>query len=913
MMDDLLHRAMSICAILLLTSGPSLPAQGYEPFTDEKYLWSDCCAGGYSTYEPWRVDPLDACRLEAPDTAYVTPLPASNPVLYHCNRANGYVPRHVDRRSNPCWDTDKPWFNVSDSLDSACCSTVPGRCPSPDPCEDSTANPVALSTGTKRLHETDFRAAGNGTLVFARRWDSDNKQWLFSYRQRLVDYSTAFDAVVAIHEASGDVVSFLEVDGAWVPAADEHATLDFGANEWIYRTSSGHTTWFDGAGRLIRTRGASGGGVDVQYPGGAAMLVADEYGNRLDISLDAAGRVTAMVDPDGARYRYAYNADGHLQYVGYPDDTQDIAGSNPFGEDNPFREYHYEYIHDDHLVTGITDENGERHKTIAYNDRARVVSSGLAGGSIGGSTFDHTHVDDPADPRITVTNPLGRETVYHLQDFFGVRRVTRIDGLAQPATGCLADVRTRDYYPGNGWLRRKTDRAGNVTFYEYYLDAPRYGLLKRRVEAESSAQERIFEFDWYPASRLKKRETLVGVRQTDYTYWPDGREHTRTESDLTGLADEPARTWTTTYAYHDPGAAARVAAVTVDGPRAGSDDVHTSYYSAQGFLTRTADGYGQETRYEDHNGRGQPQRMVDANGVVTALTYTPRGWLDSVTRDVGGLDAVTHFAYDKVGQLTGVTSADGVQLSFEYDAAHRMSARQNALGERIEYSLDAAGKRTAVAYKRADGTTSRSLGQAFDGLGRIWKRFGANGQQTDYTWDDKGQLVSIDDGVNPATSRFFDAHNRLRRVVDATGGETLVDYDTQDNIDGVTDPRGVHTQTVYDGFGDLQLLVSPDTGTTQYDYDGAGNRIRSTDARGVTTHYTYDRLNRLTAVTYPDAGLDVAYVYGNGVVCPGYCRGRLVSITDVSGSTAYRYDALGRITARDITVNVPGASPLVLA
>ena len=88
--------------------------------------------------------------------------------------------------------------------------------------------------------------------------------------------------------------------------------------------------------------------------------------------------------------------------------------------------------------------------------------------------------------------------------------------------------------------------------------------------------------------------------------------------------------------------------------------------------------------------------------MITALTYSPRGWLKS--RTVGG--ETTTYAYDAAGQLTQVTQPDGSLTQYTYDAAHRLVQVQDGLGNRIVYTLDAVGNRIAEEafdYERCAG------------------------------------------------------------------------------------------------------------------------------------------------------------------------------------------------------------------
>jgi YD repeat-containing protein len=784
----------------------------------------------------------------------------------------------------------------------------------PDPCDaDARTNaPVQLTTGSKSIREVDFETSGHSLLRFERNWNSQNKRWEFSYGQRLLETTNSHRHFVRIYQPSGWDVTFSETNGIWSPEARVKETLTVDGSNWLYTMSSGDKEWYNASGRLIRTLNTDGRGLNISYPDTTTAVITDDYGIALTLGLDASGRIVTLTDPGGAVHEYAYNAGGNLEFVTFPAD-----GSNP----DPIRQYHYEDSVDSALVTKITDENGDIHKRIAYagSTSRRVTSSGLSDGSVGQSTFSYTNINDIYDPRVTVTNALGKQTVYHFKSYYGSDVVTRIEGADQPAIGCLADVRSKEYYPENGWLKYKTDKAGNRTYYEYFTDWPRRGLLKKRIEGEGSAEARTFTLKYF-ATRQIEEEILEGVRQTDYTYHPNGKLHTRTETDLTGLADVATRTWTTTYTYHNPGTDTQVAIMAVNGPRTdGVPDITVTEFSPEGYLVNTTNALGQVTQYLNHNGRGQPGRVIDANNIVTDMTYTARGWLNTITQDVGGLNALTDMDYDNVGQLTGITLPDGVHVEFKFDAAHRLYETGNDLGEVIQYVLDAAGNQDEILYRNAGGNVVQNVEYDFDGLSRVWKEFGSYGQQTDYTYDEKDHLTAITAtrlAGNLVTEQEFDAQNRMVRVIDAGNEAVSIVYDAEDRVERVTDQRGLVTDYVYDGFGDLQQLVSPDTGTTQYNYDVAGNRTRQTDARGVVTNYTYDALNRLSTVKYPaEPAKNISYNYdnhGNAYFTCRTCNGRLSILQDSSGSTLYFYDALGRMDVRINVVNVPGGSPVGL-
>jgi len=107
----------------------------------------------------------------------------------------------------------------------------------------------------------------------------------------------------------------------------------------------------------------------------------------------------------------------------------------------------------------------------------------------------------------------------------------------------------------------------------------------------------------------------------------------------------------------------------------------------------------------------------------------------------------------------------------------------------------------------------------------------------------------------------------------------------EDRIDTEFFPSGPNMlDRTFDDKGRVYQTISPDTGTTTFQYDAAGNMISKTDAKGTTITYQYDALNRLTKIDFP-SDTDVVYSYDGCV----NGKGRLCSMTDASGTTAYEY------------------------
>ena len=131
-------------------------------------------------------------------------------------------------------------------------------------------------------------------------------------------------------------------------------------------------------------------------------------------------------------------------------------------------------------------------------------------------------------------------------------------------------------------------------------------------------------------------------------------------------------------------------------------------------------------------------------------------------------------------------------------------------------------------------------------------------------------------------------------------------YDLLDNLTRITDSQGNVKTMNYDGLKRLTFMNDPDRGVMNYTYDDASNLTRTVDAKGQHIVMTYDGANRLKTEDYLDAAgrsPDVTYAYDAAATVPAgdgtsatstNPRGKLVSVTDLSGAEYLSYDARSR-------------------
>ena len=367
-----------------------------------------------------------------------------------------------------------------------------------------------------------------------------------------------------------------------------------------------------------------------------------------------------------------------------------------------------------------------------------------------------------------------------------------------------------------------------------------------------------------------------------------------------GVGDNQVKRQVTRYTYNTAGKI-----LTVDGPRTDVDDITTYTYDDDNRRTHATNALGHTTQWRDYNERGQPQTLIDANGVTTQLTYHTRGWLLSRTVvDPTGdstKNSTTHYRYDKTGRVVGITLPNQVDTTYTYDTAGRLTGISNALGERIDYTLDNAGNRIAETITNGNREVTYRLTRAYDELSRLMEEVGAEGQTHHRDYDQNGNATTLKNPRDLTTQQAYDALDRLTQTTDPLNGTTYQTYDDQNRLTQITDANGNATRYTYNAFDQVVRLDSPDTGISRYTYDPSGNRTLKVDNRGVVSRYRYDALNRLMAVDFPSAPAEaVRYHYDQG----DYGKGRLTQISDPSGTTDYRYDHRGNLIRK--TVNLTG-------
>ena len=391
---------------------------------------------------------------------------------------------------------------------------------------DTAGNPITVATGNKYQYEIDINSSHPFGLTFKRYYNSQNAVpgvlgygWRHEYAAELKIDGESIKAI----RSDGKILPFNAVDGQLDEYSSDadvdlflSAVLDSGGKveEYHLKTARDEEEIYDNKGKLISIADSSGHVKSLIYDiastaGGddnseTLDKVVSVYGTEMYLKHDTKNRVVEIL-LSGHSYNYEYDANGSLVKVILPDHTGDDDS------DNQYKKYHYEQVGLVYLLTGITDENGNRYATWSYDEEGRAISSEHANG------VDKTTLTYNADGTTTVTNPLGKQTTYHFTTIHGVKKVIQVEG--HPTTSCEGANRSYSY-DANGNIASKTDWNGVTTTYTYDTDR---NLELSRTEAVGTPQERTTTTEWHTDFRLPTKITEPG-KVTEYTYDAKGRQ-----------------------------------------------------------------------------------------------------------------------------------------------------------------------------------------------------------------------------------------------------------------------------------------------------------------------------------------------------------------------------------------------------
>ena len=391
----------------------------------------------------------------------------------------------------------------------------------------------------------------------------------------------------------------------------------------------------------------------------------------------------------------------------------------------------------------VYDQLNNRYSRFEYDDMGRATLTENAGG-VNRYRFSHTVSGT------TVTEPLGATTTFQLSwpPSAGPRRFTHMSRSAPGLPTAMFGGYVDSY--GN---RTSTWQWHHQSHNNCYASDPLLGRETVRVEAlsysnpcpsnlasyvpQTGTDQRKILTEWHADWRLPTRiaepkkittiiynggaatcapnTVLVGGKQPA-VICSVSEQATSDETGALGFSAAqigPSRTWNYTYTTYG-----RVLTATDPNNKTTSYTYHPegdTNVGRRGNLATITNAANHVISITDYHERGTPTRMVDANGLVTGVTYDSRMRVKTITTGT----EQTRFDYDPRGLLQVAIFADGTTLTHGYDDAHRLTSVVDHKGNRVDYTLDAMGNRTAEQLRDPGGTLSMNISRVINALNRV--------------------------------------------------------------------------------------------------------------------------------------------------------------------------------------------------
>lgn len=351
-------------------------------------------------------------------------------------------------------------------------------------------------------------APQGASLAFQRQTDGSLKPLSGTFVQPQVDYALALAG-----SWPSDLNTLANTSTQWTLTQADGTV-------WTLQTFVDASTGTYSIARPISRVTTGGGSWALSYgPNAELTSIVDNFGNELsfdwiinDHSTWGGPRIPRAISavrlPDGRTISYVYST----------------VGSNTTGAEQPDRlsqvqyrdannvvqdQVTYEYNNASYLyaITAVLDKDGVTRWTVTYDADGRATNSSGPGGAHStsvaygalGSTFMRT-----------VTNPLGKETIYTWSNNSSGLRLTGTAG--QASTNCPSSA-TSVTYGGDGFVSSTTNENGVVTTYANNSR----GLPTQVVEASGTSTARQTDTTWHSSLNQATQVQSPGLT-VDVTY-----------------------------------------------------------------------------------------------------------------------------------------------------------------------------------------------------------------------------------------------------------------------------------------------------------------------------------------------------------------------------------------------------------
>ncbi len=571
--------------------------------------------------------------------------------------------------------------------------------------------------------------------------------------------------------------------------------------------------------------------------------ITHSLGESIQFVRDNRGRIKEIIDPDGKKVLYEYNAAGNL-----------IKVTNQVGLKST-----YTYLDKPaHYLDEGFDDLGKRDFKVTYDSQGRfkAVIDAL------GNPVSRQNYDELASRRATVLDANGNVTKLLYNDRGNVLEET--DAAGNKTIREYKDAKNPDLET------RIIDRRGMVTNREYDASGNVMKISEHGPQSSPFAVPIVTEFAYNTKNDVTSIKNADGT-STVFNYDDKGN----VTKIVNGLGNS------STFTYDDQG---RRASFTDFNGNTTTFDYENGCPCGSPHKSTNADDTYQTFEYNQF-GQVTEEKSFEKNGTLVEQKQTFYDASGRVTREVvgGGSDAL-HPATDvrkfytgnlldweiivnpsslntdgslKESPVTPVAQRKSRITDYDYDAADRLIKQTDAMGGIVNFRYDAQGNRVLLQDPVGNITT-----WTYDVLNRVaeerdpfyWVSF----VQSHSTLS-ADQLLDAVVVENKKASGASLANNQGAAHVRSFG------YDAEGNQAEVIDRNNRRREFSYNYAGRLleERWYAANNGeqveTIKYTYDQLGNMLTAQNASSKYV-YTYDTLNRVKSVDNQDSNPDTPHV-----------------------------------------------------
>ena len=458
------------------------------------------------------------------------------------------------------------------------------------------------------------------------------------------------------------------------------------------------------------------------------QLFKEEFGQSYDY--DANGNVVSVIDLQQQRTKYEY-ADNQL--------TKAVL---PNGEIEEYTYYQDENGKNTPLVKTATTKTGvvSSFEYDDYGNNTKVTVT--ADGKTLTSTAEYT---DNGDQLVSVTDPLGKTTSYNYNTDTGLLISTQAAHEEPIPAGETAPTTTYSY---DSLYRTSGVTQGSSTVgYTYAAD-----LLSTITSASGTVYNFTYgDFDLLQSVNIGDR-TLIS-----HEYSGDSNRYltksTYGNNDFISYTyDNYGRTTGKTYE---------------DG-----DKISYAYDNNGnlGLVTDSASGRTTKYLYDFQDRLSRYEETGTGYSSSVEWSYDTKNNLASQSHTLNGTEYVTNYTYDADNQLTG-TAQGNVVGAYTYDKFGRMTDI---------VSKNAGTPVVSTSIEFTDPTSSTTSSQVSSWINTA----GSTATTYTYTYDDRGNILTISDNTNTTRYTYDDLDQLIREDNQAAGKTWVYTYAQQGENEG---------------------------------------------------------------------------------------------------------------------------------